>query len=315
MVKITNVRAGMSNANPTSYSEIHIESNSKFSYFTRGDNCRFSVRIPAATPNLPTGLIPVQDGLIKYMEIHGDQTRGTTVDIQLDYPVPGNVTWTREAHPARLTVRFPRYYLQQLFGGRTIVLDPGHGGIDTGHRGAVNLLEKDVAFRTAVKLEELLVPAGANVILTRRDDKTLSKEERLTLALEKRAEFFISLHTHWSADPIVKGCAVNHNLSGTALADKVIQAIHHKVRLRVRRSYLVPWLEKVGSIPALFIQTVTISDWVEEGLLRTSCFHRQMAQAIFNGLRDYLLASNTVLGVETWRTEPLSEASPYGRIS
>lgn len=288
LLKITNVWAGTVEQDGVWYSEAHIEANLEFPYFLEADGCRFKVRIPAAAPNLPVGSIPVRDGLVRSLRVSGDPARGTTVEVCLDYPVAGEAVWTRRMYPARLTVRFGRHPLRLLFGGRSIALDPGHGGSDAGHRGPVNLREKNVVLTTALKLEELLLRAGARVVMTRRGDEAVPDRDRLTLAAQAGAQVFISLHTHWSADPRVAGCAVHYNSSGAGLAGKVARALRAKARLRVRPPRLDPWLEGLGSVPGLLIETVTISNWVEEGLLRSAHFHRQLAQGIFNGLRDHL---------------------------
>jgi N-acetylmuramoyl-L-alanine amidase len=268
---------------------VHIEASGAFSYSVQADGRRVSVVIPAVAPNLPTGAIPVRDGLIRYVRVLNDGLGGTAVDIILDCPSVPETVWTRDRYPARLTVRLPREYLGRAFGGRTVVLDPGHGGGDEGYRGPVNLLEKNVVLRTARQLEEMLCRAGARVLLTRRGDENPPGPARLALAAEAGADLFISLHTHWSADPGVNGCAVHHNTPGAAPAARVARAVRARTRLRLRPSRGEPWLEAIAPVPGLLIEIVTISDWVEEGLLRSSHFHRQMAQGIFNGLRDYLM--------------------------
>ena len=77
---------------------------------------------------------------------------------------------------------------------RTIVLDPGHGGADSGTRSAKNQLEKNYALDWALRTERLLTNSGWKVFLTRRSDVDLSLAERVMLADRVRADLFISLH-------------------------------------------------------------------------------------------------------------------------
>jgi N-acetylmuramoyl-L-alanine amidase len=75
-----------------------------------------------------------------------------------------------------------------------VVLDPGHGGSDSGTRGARNELEKDFALDWALRTERLLTNAGWKVFLTRRADVDVSLGERVAFADRVRADLFISLH-------------------------------------------------------------------------------------------------------------------------
>jgi len=77
---------------------------------------------------------------------------------------------------------------------RTIVLDPGHGGTDSGTRGAQHQLEKNYTLDWALRTERLLTNAGWNVFLTRRRDVDLSLTERIAIADRVQADLFISLH-------------------------------------------------------------------------------------------------------------------------
>jgi len=77
----------------------------------------------------------------------------------------------------------------------TIVIDPGHGGRDTGIQGAGGLLEKDVVLEVARKFSTLLQQKmGVRVILTRSGDFTLPLPERTAIANNAKAQLFISLH-------------------------------------------------------------------------------------------------------------------------
>jgi N-acetylmuramoyl-L-alanine amidase len=78
--------------------------------------------------------------------------------------------------------------------GRTVVLDPGHGGGDSGTRGAHNELEKNYTLDWALRIERLLTNAGWKVFLTRRTDGDSSLPERVAFADRAHADLFISLH-------------------------------------------------------------------------------------------------------------------------
>ncbi|MFQ5696428.1 MAG: N-acetylmuramoyl-L-alanine amidase, partial [Terriglobia bacterium] len=87
-----------------------------------------------------------------------------------------------------------------------IVLDPGHGGHDTGTIGPTGFMEKDLALDVARRLGKLLEEqVGAEVIFTREDDTFVPLENRIALANEKQADLFVSIHANSSRNRRVRG--------------------------------------------------------------------------------------------------------------
>lgn len=87
-----------------------------------------------------------------------------------------------------------------------IVIDPGHGGHDTGTIGPTGLEEKNVVLDVALKLRKLLEEnTGCEVIMTRTTDKFVPLEERTAIANEKAADLFISIHANASRDETARG--------------------------------------------------------------------------------------------------------------
>ncbi len=88
-----------------------------------------------------------------------------------------------------------------------IVIDPGHGGHDTGTIGPHGLMEKDlcldVALRLGAEIEEKL--PGAEVIYTRKDDTFIPLEQRTAIANDAKADLFISIHANSSHDSTARG--------------------------------------------------------------------------------------------------------------
>ena len=88
-----------------------------------------------------------------------------------------------------------------------IVIDPGHGGHDTGTIGPHGLMEKDVCLDVALRLGTLIEEKlpGAQVVYTRKDDTYVSLEERTAIANQAHADLFISIHANSSNDPQARG--------------------------------------------------------------------------------------------------------------
>ncbi|MFA6263163.1 MAG: N-acetylmuramoyl-L-alanine amidase [Candidatus Babeliales bacterium] len=79
-----------------------------------------------------------------------------------------------------------------------ITIDAGHGGQDTGARGYLGLLEKDIALDISQRLYTMLKNDGYNVLLTRTEDKELSLFERSQLAHQLGTNLFVSIHVNAS---------------------------------------------------------------------------------------------------------------------
>lgn len=87
-----------------------------------------------------------------------------------------------------------------------IVIDPGHGGHDTGTIGPHGLLEKDLVLDVSRRLGKLLeARLGAEVVYTRSDDTFIPLEMRTAIANREQADLFISVHANSSQDPDARG--------------------------------------------------------------------------------------------------------------
>ena len=86
---------------------------------------------------------------------------------------------------------------QQMPGLRTIVIDPGHGGLAGGANGPNGLSEKEITLDIAARLRELIYRRlGLQVILTREADVDVPNEERTEKANYWKADLFISIHAN-----------------------------------------------------------------------------------------------------------------------
>ena len=87
-----------------------------------------------------------------------------------------------------------------------IVIDPGHGGHDTGTIGPNGLEEKDLVLDVGRRLGKLLqTRLGADVVYTRKDDTFIPLETRTSIANQEQADLFVSIHANSSRDPDARG--------------------------------------------------------------------------------------------------------------
>jgi N-acetylmuramoyl-L-alanine amidase len=91
----------------------------------------------------------------------------------------------------------------------TVVLDPGHGGIDTGAKGPHGTVEKDLTLAFAQVLEEKLKATGRyNVLLTRTDDSFVALADRVGFARQHKADLFVSIHANTFFGQSVRGAII-----------------------------------------------------------------------------------------------------------
>ena len=87
-----------------------------------------------------------------------------------------------------------------------IVIDPGHGGHDTGTIGPNGLEEKDLVLDVGRRLGKLLeTRLGAEVVYTRKNDTFIPLETRTAIANQARADLFVSIHANSSGDSDARG--------------------------------------------------------------------------------------------------------------
>ena len=88
------------------------------------------------------------------------------------------------------------------FGNRVIVIDPGHGGVQTGtHSVFDGRFEKEFTLDWALRLAPLLAANGWQVFLTRTGDVDIALSNRVAFAEAHHADLFISLHFNSTPDP------------------------------------------------------------------------------------------------------------------
>jgi N-acetylmuramoyl-L-alanine amidase len=170
--------------------------------------------------------------------------------------------------------------------GKTIVIDPGHGGVDLGSVSQSGIPEKHITLQTAKKLARALNAAGAKVYLTRDNDRTVG--------IRVRADIFISLHYNFS--PIKKASGTetfyyNRNSRGLALTlhRAMLQGIRRRDRgLRREKYYTIHHTR----MPAVLIEPVYISNAEEEKLALSAAFQQKLANDIVRGVKDYFRSKN-----------------------
>ena len=105
----------------------------------------------------------------------------------------------KQKEASRGKVPQPSTASPSLQGLKTIVIDPGHGGLEPGASGRFGTLEKNVALEIGLKLRAVIERNfPSRVVLTRDKDLNTSLENRAALANNNKADFFVSIHANSS---------------------------------------------------------------------------------------------------------------------
>lgn len=157
--------------------------------------------------------------------------------------------------------------------GKTIYLDPGHGGIDSGTT-YKNIFEKDINLILCKKLQESLIDNGAMVYLTRDTDKdlSLSKTNRKRSDLINRAylinktkpDMYISIHVNYLSNTKYKGLQIfynNKNKKNKEIADSLTKYIKEKTwNVRAPKYNNTYYMYKNITQPGVLIEVGFISN-------------------------------------------------------
>ncbi|MEH2068827.1 MAG: N-acetylmuramoyl-L-alanine amidase [Nostoc sp.] len=176
-------------------------------------------------------------------------------------------------------------------GKLLVVLDPGHGGKDSGAPGLGGLLEKDVVLPIGRKVAAILEQNGVQAVLTRDADFFVELQGRVDIAERVNATLFVSIHAN-SVDnrPDVNGLEVYYYDSGYALAEVVRNTIlNHISTLKDRgtrkaRFYVL----RKSSMPSILVETGYMTGREDNPRLATPEYQNRMAEAIASGILKYL---------------------------
>ncbi len=170
--------------------------------------------------------------------------------------------------------------------GKTIVLDPGHGGSDQGASSSTPSisLEKNYTLKTAKELKKLLNKEGAHVKMTRSNDKYVSLDDR-----NIKGDAFISIHNDALDSSNANGVTVYwFKDKQESLAQTLNSAIQKKALLTNRGSRQQNYqVLRQTDIPAVLLELGYISNPTDESMINDQLHRQVVEQAIVDGLKQY----------------------------
>jgi N-acetylmuramoyl-L-alanine amidase len=181
--------------------------------------------------------------------------------------------------------------------GRRIVVDPGHGGTDTGFT-AGETTEADLVLDLASRIEGRLAAAGATVYLTRGRDQDPSPAERTAFANDAHADLFLSLHTDAHSSEHARGVASYYYGTGSGASSTVGEQFANLVRREVVArtglldlgSHPKTWdLLRMSRMPAVRIDVGYLSHPVDRLLLLDARLRSTVASAVLAAVQRLFL--------------------------
>ncbi|WP_198507864.1 N-acetylmuramoyl-L-alanine amidase [Bacillus sp. FJAT-45037] len=176
--------------------------------------------------------------------------------------------------------------------GRTIAVDPGHGGKDPGAV-AFGVREKDVVLSVGLLLEQRLKTAGANVVMTRNNDTFIELPDRSRIANDAGAEIFVSIHANAAGASSAHGTETYWNANHSSaeskeLAEKIqkrlIAALNTRDRGAKEGNFSVI---RHTRMPSVLVELGFVTNQNEAQRLTQASFQRDAAEAIYLGILDY----------------------------
>ncbi|MBX6394572.1 MAG: N-acetylmuramoyl-L-alanine amidase [Alicyclobacillaceae bacterium] len=211
---------------------------------------------------------------------------------------PGGASRIGEAAPVK-TSDLPR---------GTIVIDPGHGGIDGGTSYGT-VLEKDLVLDIALRLRDALRDQGFYPVLTRERDEDLSTRypsphpsrhardlrNRVRTAEETGAQLFLSIHVNHSFSATRRGAVVLYaagDINGAWLAHITATSLagvtEGRASSHANRSLYVL---RRAPCPAILVEVGFLSNPLERAALLLPEYRQQIAAALCQAIQTYWLVS------------------------
>lgn len=171
------------------------------------------------------------------------------------------------------------------FSGTTIALDPGHGGEDPGAPSKYGENEDTVVYSIASQLESQLTEAGAEVIMTRSKDETVSLDGR-----KVEADLFISLHSDAFDDPAISGFTTFYSYPNQEAFGQHLNAALDEHSLLYNRGNQVMEYQVVWQLdyPGVLIELGYLSNEFDDYILNQEGYQGKMVTAIMEGIHSYL---------------------------
>ncbi len=180
--------------------------------------------------------------------------------------------------------------------GKSVVLDPGHGGTDPGWS-VGGLTEREIVSDLATQLEGRLMAVGVNATLTHRLDENPDEAERVRFANLQNADLLVSLHCDAHESPTPNGVASYYfgtwrtsSVVGERFADLVQREVVARTDLLDCRSHPKSWpLLRGTRMPAVRLELGYLTNPHDASALASREFRAVVAEAVLAAVQRIFL--------------------------
>ncbi|NRR20567.1 SH3 domain-containing protein [Brevibacillus sp. MS2.2] len=175
--------------------------------------------------------------------------------------------------------------------GKVIVVDAGHGGTDGGSTGSsFSTLEKTVNLQVSLLLRNKLEAAGAKVIMTRADDRKLTLQQRVDIAIQNQADIFVSVHHNTHPNSATNGSIIFYYSQGNSsklaslVQTELVKATSYKDMNYRYGNYFVL---RENPVPSILAEISFLSNYNDEIRARSEKQQDLAAEGLFKGIVQY----------------------------
>ena len=193
------------------------------------------------------------------------------------------------------------YHTGSGLAGRTIVLDPGHGGSDPGgHVDGAPINDAEVGYAVAVRLRTLLEQAGATVVMTREalpSNQKVFMTERIEMNNQLEPDIFISIHGNKAGTGVTKatgaetytynGKIYSQQYLSVNLAEKICKGLKVSTNQKSVTKKENFYVLRMNNHPAVLVECAYLDNPNDLKLLATETYQQKLAEGIYQGVVDY----------------------------
>ncbi len=199
----------------------------------------------------------------------------------------------------------------RTLAGKVVVIDPGHGGDERGWE-VGELVEADLVYDVASRLEGRLAAIGALPFLTRSPDATVSIRDRADFANAAEADIYVALNLDGSTSTECNGVATYHyggSAAGARLADLVQREIVARTGLLDCRVHAKSWeVLRLTRMPAVQVDAGYLTNPHDAARLADPAFRDAIAEAVLAGIQRLYLPPDDDPGTGQLRLPALTPA-------
>jgi N-acetylmuramoyl-L-alanine amidase len=219
------------------------------------------------------------------------------VEITLSRPMGLEMSYTDQE--VRLLLIKPQVGDGKL-AGKTIVVDAGHGGHDSGARSPdKRTREKDLTLKIATKVASALAAEGATVIMTRKSDVFIPLKERSEVANRNEADFFISCHINSNESSNSSSGTISFHHAQDSDSILLAESIQVELKKTAKLPSMGVWSDqriydngfavlRYAKMPAVLLELGFINNRSDRARMTSETYPSDVARAVVRGLRVYL---------------------------